>query len=423
MVGFVLMGWEIVSNELQIYATYLGNIIKNVMGFYNSSVPLTASVMSSPIFSPIVLVILASIIIILLYLLKTSELMNKRKLLIILVSVLAFFLLLNFFIIHQNRRPAIKFRLSVIPIQTDSTLADFSWMGDALYNLTTRQLQLASSDQAIIAPLEWTPVFVKVDSISDFGYLKKINSQLKADYILLEKMTGQAAAPTISAQIIDTHNGAEIFNQSLPLSPQNLPEISTKICDGIIKHFKIEPRKIEKISQYASMDAYQKYLAGAKCYQQRNYQFAIDFARQAIEADNSIAEACALIGKSYFMKGIAKRQKGDSAVEEFEQAKHWLSQAVSLDSTLAEAYNFLGEYYIYRERWSLAEQMLTNALRLNPNFPRLYLALSRLHPSRYQKLGFNTEEQLFQRALFINPNDEDTHLVLADFYLFRNQRE
>jgi tetratricopeptide (TPR) repeat protein len=67
--------------------------------------------------------------------------------------------------------------------------------------------------------------------------------------------------------------------------------------------------------------------------------------------------------------------------------------------------------------------MLVKAAQLNPNQPRLYLSLSRLHPSRYQKLGFKNEVQLYKRAIFINPCYEDGYLMLSDFYLFENQRE
>ncbi len=423
MVGLVLMGWEKGSNALHIHYIFLVNLIKHVMGFNISSIPSTESVMRLPIFSPIVLVILASILIILLYLLKTSELMNRRKLIIILASVLFLFLLINFFLIRQNRDPAVKFRLSLVPVQNDSALSSFSWMGDALWNMTTRQLQHAVLDQAIVAPQEWSQTFIMADSIFDLSYLRKINSQLNAEYILFGKIRGEEATPTIRYQIIDTRNGEVITDQSLSLSPQNLPEISTKICDAIFKHFKIESKNAENVIRYVTPDAYQKYLTGTGFYRQRNYQFAIDLARQAIEADSGIVEAFVLTGKSYFMKGIEKQKNGDSPVEEFERARQWLTQAISIDSTLAEAYNFLGEYYIYRERWSLAEQTLAKALRLNPNYPRLYLSLSRLHQSRYQKLGFKTEVQLFQRALFINPNDENANLMLADFYLFKNQRK
>ncbi len=67
--------------------------------------------------------------------------------------------------------------------------------------------------------------------------------------------------------------------------------------------------------------------------------------------------------------------------------------------------------------------MLVKAYQLNPNNPRLYLTFSRLHKFRYQKLGFKNEEQLFKHAIFINPCYEDAYLMLADYYLFENERE
>lgn len=423
MVGTVLMGLASFCRILTIHNSFLFDPNKNIFIFPKLSLALTWNLTNLPIFSPISLVILASIIFILLYLYKTSELMNKTKLLGSLIIVSFLFLVINFLMVQHHRPPAVKFRLAFIPVQGDSTLSDSAWMGDALWDMTARQLQSSGSDQAIIFPLEWAQVFVNLDSITNLNYLRKLNSQMKAGYILAGKISGNEKSPAFTYQMLDTRGGEVIIDQSFPLIYQNLPEISTKIRDEILSHFDIES-KISQVSiRYTSPGAYQKYLTGKGLYQEKNYQSAIDLAQQAIATDSGIVEAYVLAGKSYFMKGIEKKNKGDSPVEEFEQAKQWLSQAAARDSANADVYNFLGEYYIYQERWSLAEQMLNEAFRLNPNNPRLYLSLSRLHPSRYKKFGFRNEEQLYRRAIFINPYYEDGYLMLSDYYLFENQRE
>ena len=349
--------------------------------------------------------------------------MNKKKLVSILIIISFLFLVINFLMVQQNRAPAVKFRLAFIPVQGDSILSHSAWMGDALWDMTARQLQSSVLDQAIISPLEWTSVIVNVDSIKNLNYLRKLNSQVKAEYILPGKISGNEKSLNFTCQMIDSRGGEVLINRTFSLISHKLPEISTKIRDEILNHFNIESKISEAGIRHISPEIYQKYLTGKGFFQEKNYQVAIDLAHQAIAADSGIVEAYVLAGKSYFMKGIEKKNKGDSPVEEFEQAKKWLNQAIDLDSFCAEAYNFLGEYYIYQERWSLAEQMLNEAFRLNPNYPRLYLSLSRLHRSRYKKFGFKNEEQLFRRAIFINPCYEDGYLMLSDYYLFENQRE
>ena len=71
----------------------------------------------------------------------------------------------------------------------------------------------------------------------------------------------------------------------------------------------------------------------------------------------------------------------------------------------------------------MAEKCLIKAYQLSPQNPRLYLTISRLHDFRYKKLGFKNEEQLFKKAIFVNPCYEDAYLMLSDFYLFENKRK
>lgn len=422
MVGMVLKGLLNFDCDLQIQKPLFVGYISTI-SYPDLSLPSNWSLTSLPILSPIFLLILASIIFILFYLYQTSELMNKKKLIRILAVTIFLFLIISFLSIQQNRPPEFKFRLTLVPIHSDSTTPQSSWIGDALWHMTAQQLQYSVAGEAIIAPVDWTQAVIQADSIHELIYLKNLDRRLKAEYLLIGKIAGEAKAPNISYQMINVENGAVIINRSLSLIPQNLPAISASIRDEILRYFNIE-KKISKTSiRYTSPDTYQKYLSGQKFYQEKNYQFAIDQAQQSLAADSNIIEAYVLAGKSYFMKGVEKKAKGDSPVEEFEHAKDWLNQAVALDSSCDEAYNFLGEYYIYRERWSLAEQMLVKAYRLNPNQPRLYLSLSRLHQSRYQKLGFKNEEQLYRHAIFINPCYEDGYLMLADYYLFENQRD
>jgi len=423
MLGFVLRGLESANYGLKFNNILLVDGIKNVFKYVKLSHSLNWTWVNLPVLSPIFLVILASIIFILFYLYKTSELMNKKKLTWLLITFIFFFILANILIIQKNQPPQIKFRLSLIPVQSDSTLAQSNWIGQALWNILTQQLQSSVADQAIISPVEWTQGVVKVDSIYDVDYLKKLNSQLGAEYVLAGKLSGNDASPNFTYQMIQTQSSEVIINRSFLLVPQNLPEISSKIHDEILDYFDIDPKIKEAGIRYTSPDVYQKYLNGNKYYQQKKYQFALELAEQTILADSGIIAAFLLAGKSWLMKGLEKKSNGESPIEEFEKAKQWLTQTVALDSSCDEAYSFLGEYYIYRERWSLAEQMLVKAYHLNAHNPRLCLSLSRLHPFRYQKLGFKNEQQLFKRAIFINPCYEDAYLMLADYYLFENKRK
>ena len=374
-------------------------------------------------FSPILLVGLAATIFILIYLYITSELISKKVLTWLLVIVIFFFIFINVHIYVKNRAPGVKFRLSFIAIECEPGLENINWIGEALWADVVRKLHFSVGDRAIVSPAEWTREIVASDSIQNLNYLRKINYQVRADYLLVGKISSHSLQTILTYQVIATADGQVVIDRSLPLTTQNIPETSSKVCQDLLDYFNIESILPETAIRYTSSRAYEKYFAGEEYYQQKKYQAAAILAQQAIAADSGIVEAYLLAGKCFFMNGVSKMKKGDSPIEEFQHAKQWLNWAVALDSSCDEAYSFLGEYYIYRERWSLAEQMLNKAYRLNPNNPRLYLALSRLNEFRFQKLGFTGEEQLFKRAIFINPCYEDAYLMLADYYLFNNERK
>jgi len=423
MVGSVLIGLDNVNYGLQFHKILLVNGIKNNISDTSLSHLLNWLWRNLSVLSPILLVGLAASVFILIYLYKTSELMNKKKLAWILGIVIFIFIIVNIRIFLNNRLPEVKFRLTLIPIKSDPNSASSNWIGEALWRIIARQVQHSAGDQAIVSPVEWTQEMVKSDSIYNLDYLRKLNRQIAAEYLLFGKLSSNESSLNFTYQVIKTVDREVILERSFSLNPQKLPEISIQISNELLSHFNIDSKILQPGIRYTSSDAFQKYLTGERYYQQKKYQFAINFARQAIAADSGIVDAYLLAGKSFFMQGLERKKEGDSPVEELEKAREWLNQVVVLDSSYDEAYSFLGEYYIYRERWSLAEQMLKKAYQLNPNNPRFYLSLSRLHKFRYQRLGFNSEEQLFKRAIFINPCYEDAYLMLADYYLFKNERK
>ncbi len=423
MLGFVLRDSGKISSELQVHKILLAEGINNIFNNANLSHPLNWKWPNLLTSSPILLIIFISIIFILLFLYKTSELINKKKLGWMLVMVILLFIFSNILIFIKNQPPKVSFRLSFFPLQTEPNLTRSTWIGKALLTMTTQEMQNSVLNQAIVSPVEWTEFIFKIDSANNLNYLKRLSQNIQAEYFLISKLSGDKFAPKLTYQMVQANSGEAVINGEATLSPEKLPQISIQMSNEILKYFQIKPKKEVKFFTFISHDAYQKYLNGQNSYRQKKYQFALEQAQQAIAMDSSMVDAYLLTGKIWFMIGLDKKKKGDSPIEEFERAREWLSRTVELHSTRDEAYAFLGEYYIYRERWSLAEQMLVKAYQLNPNNPRLYLTFSRLHKFRYQKLGFKNEEQLFKHAIFINPCYEDAYLMLADYYLFENERE
>jgi len=423
MAGFVLLGTVVINYVGTIFKLLVDGNMGDLAGMVSRILPLAWWGLSLSLVSPIVFVIFASIAFILIYLYKTSEVMNKKALMVLLGALIVILVLLNIVTIQKSPLSKVKFRLTIAPLLPGTDAGESDWMAEALWSMIGESLQQSVANRAIILPADWSAPVLRADSVQDLHYLARLNRRMRIEYVLTGVTHYDGGVPVLNYRLVHTGAGKIAVKGSQPLVASKLPEIAVAIRDSLLGYFHFQAKSLPSTVQYIAPRAYQSFLAGKRYFQQKDYATAIKLAEQTVAADSSFADACELIGKSYFMRGLELKKQGESPIEDFENARTWLTKAVALDSTCDEALAFLGEYYIYRERWSLAEQMLVKAYHLNPNNPRLYLSLSRLHPFRYEKLGFKNEEQLFRQALFIHPGYQDAYLMLADYYLFQNERE
>lgn len=376
-----------------------------------------------PALLPVFVVIFISAILILIYLYKTSEMMNKKILSWLIISFSAIFIAATVYHFITTRPPQLEFRLIVFPIQKDAMSAETDWKAEAVWEMTTDELSMAVGDEAIVSPVEWTAALTGADSTHNLNYLRKLCNKIDGDYFLLGQEKHEENTSTLKWKVVLTKTGEAVVEESFLLTAEKLPELSRQMTEKILSYFKMTPLKNAPHFAYVKQESFQPYLSARELFDEKKYQAGALKAEQVVAADSGFVATRMLSGKSWFFEALKKKKAGESPVEEFEKSRSHFMKTIAMDSTLAEAWAFLGEYYVYQERWSLAEESLLNAYRLNHNNPRLYLTLSRLHSFRYQKIGFDTEPQLFQRAIFINPSYEEAYLMLADYYLFENKRE
>ncbi len=423
MMGIVVSGLIKFSYGFEIYKSTLFHKTDAIGHFASFHHPFNQTFPNLPTLTPILLVILLSLIAIVIFFYRSSGLMSKKLLSGLIVSFILIFVCVNGWLVLKNRPPRVEFRLTFLPLQADLPMQDSEWMAIALWTMVARNMQASVEDNAIIAPAEWISEIAAMDSIYHPNSYKNFADQKNNEYFLSGKIQANESLPNLKFEMIRASDNAIEIRDSLRLTLQELPEISKQISRRILTYFKLNLKEADLHLSFISAQSYQELINAQRFYCSQDYESAVKSAQKAIAIDSNLIDAYLLIGKSYFMSGVKRKELGESPIEEFESAQNWLSRTIAKDSTQSEAYVFLGEYYIYRERWSVAEDMLSRSFQLNPNIPRLYLALSRLHEFRYQKLGFNNEEELFRRAIFINPRYEDGYLVLADYYLFDNRRQ
>lgn len=101
-----------------------------------------------------------------------------------------------------------------------------------------------------------------------------------------------------------------------------------------------------------------------------------------------------------------------------------LSSRLSSAPTDAESANLLCRTYFAMELWDRAESACKKAAALDPNNGRYHLWLGRVYGEKADRAGFLGAASLvgkvrdeFQRAVQLDPNDVETRLDLAEFYV------
>ena len=197
-----------------------------------------------------------------------------------------------------------------------------------------------------------------------------------------------------------------------------------------------------------SAEAYEAYLRGRYFWNKRTLEGlkkSIACYKQAILLEPKYAKAYAALGDSYV---LLSSYGGPSPSESLKKARDAAHQALLLDSSLAEAHTVLAVFKIdYDWDWEAATREFRRALRLSPSYPTAHhwysLHLTRL--GRYKEAETESKRALeldplsliintdagetsycarkpdeamlhLRRALELDPNFADAHLVLGKVY-------
>lgn len=365
-------------------------------------------------------VLFFSIIFVLIYLYITSEIIGKQFIVWSLVLLVTLFLAFNIYLGVKSNRDKVEFRLTVFPLQQLAGSSGQNLIASAFWATLNQHLKLATQKKAVIVSPEDVVKFAVFDSLAEMNYISRLNGLIKGDYAAIGNV---AQDGQIFFQLINTRKKKVLFSETIQAAGDNIGTESLKIVNKILDHFRFVPHEYNKDLKFVSVESFSIFLNAMELFRKKEFKQARQMAERAIAMDSSLVENYLLVGKTWFMQAIEKRKNGKTGVEHFQNANKWLLKTITKDPLNAEAYAFLGEYHIYRERWSLAEDALLKAFELNPNLPRLYLSISRMHKSRFKKLGYGSEEDLFKKAIYVNPCYEDAYLMLSDYYLFENNRD
>ena len=368
------------------------------------------------------LIVLLSVIVIFIFLYKTSELMN-RKILGILIFIAAAILVIT--AIHQyvrNRQPEYDARLLMLPLKIEEDLdIQRSFLSYEIPTLLSHGLNQIVDKDIVITPVEWTWKSLDKDSVFETKYIDQFMEKTDASHCFQGRFSEQYDKYTLTYSI--RTSGDESVADTVTFTLSRLDSAIRKMTLTTANVLKKDSYSAPIVTLSKSANAITMAANAFLYYLRENYKTAGYFSTLAIGIDSLYARPYSIKAMIDYSKAIQLREVSeDTSKPFFESMKRALLKSISLDSTASQNYRLMGEYYIYDERWSLAESFLKKAHRLNPNNYHIYIALSRLHKFRYKTLGYDDEEDLYQKAISLNPCAEEAYLLLSDYYLYNNKR-
>ncbi|MFO7621298.1 MAG: tetratricopeptide repeat protein [Bacteroidales bacterium] len=225
-------------------------------------------------------------------------------------------------------------------------------------------------------------------------------------------------------------------------------EIAELIASELKASLTPEEKQLIRKNPTDNLEAYNLYLKGTYWYQMltaEGHQKASMYFEQALQKDPNYSLAylglANAIGTYAFWGNVSPKERNSKGIE-------YVTKALTIDSTLAEAYWVLGNHYTFSVwNWKEAERNYKHALQINPNSSQIHadysnlLTITRRHEEAiseakraheldpisaninlylgaalYYAHQWDAAIEEIQTTLAINPNFSAAHFVLGLVY-------
>jgi serine/threonine-protein kinase len=280
------------------------------------------------------------------------------------------------FYLYSHRGSPNKVRsLVILPFVNVAANPDAEYLSDGIADGLINSLSQIP-DLRVIAR---TTAFRYKGKELDFQTLRQ---QLSVDGVLSGRVQQVGNTLVIQADLVDTSTGSQLwgeqYNRPLTEALRIQEEITKAIADKLRTRFTLEVQQRVLRGSTANQAAYQLYLRGlyfagfgySPVYiwnksPKEQFEKAIDYFQQAINADPNYALAYVAIADSYAnLAAFALAPLKES----YDRAEIAATKALALDDELAEAHAALGYVKLYKWDWLNAEKELRRALALNGNY-------------------------------------------------------
>jgi eukaryotic-like serine/threonine-protein kinase len=199
-----------------------------------------------------------------------------------------------------------------------------------------------------------------------------VGSELSVQAILNGRVVQRGDNLTLSLELVDVKTGNQIWGEQYNRKQSDLVELQTEIARDVSQKLRTklsgaDEKKLAK-NYTANPEAYQLYLKGRHHFlkiTRPETEKAISYFQQAIAVDPNYALAYAGLADAYRAMAIAGEM---SPAEFFPKAKAAAQKAIEIDNTLADANAVLGFITFWFDwNWNEAENQFKRALELDPD--------------------------------------------------------
>ncbi len=350
----------------------------------------------------------------------------------------------------RQPQPVIKEQsIAVLPFADMSEKKDQEYFADGMA-------------EEILGVLAKIPRLTVISRTSSFQFkardvdIKTIGATLGARYILEGSVRKAGVRVRITAQLIDTTDGARRWSETYNRDAGDLFNVQDEIAGSIVRALQLAVVGDEEIPARVrpkNPAAYDLYLRGRQAFDRYNrdgfeqagdlYQQALDLDPEFVPAVNALATVQLFIAQwGYVAPKIG-----------YERARRSAQAGMKLDPHLAEPHIILAAvYFQYDWDWAAASNEINRAMELDPRDPQAHalrglislvigrlseanselnsaLRLDPLSPSVSFNLGWvrfwsghlPEAETAFRKALQISPTYESAHYYLGHVLMVRGE--
>lgn len=308
--------------------------------------------------------------------------------------------------------------IAVMPFKNESGNTEFEYLSDGM------------TDTLITSLSQLPQLSVKARS-SVFRYKGKdpsaqqLGNELHVQAIVVGSLKRRANDFTLHVELVDVKTETALWSNDYNRSFTSLVTLQSDIARDVSRQLRVRlsgPEEQKVVRNYTeNAEAYQLYLKGR--YQilkqkRSETQKGLAFFQQAIDLDPSYA--LAYVGLAEANRALALSGELPS-VEYMPRAKDAAQKAIAIDDNLAEAHSALAFIvFWYDWDWNEAENQCKKALSLNPNSSDSHLVYAHLLSNAGRHAEALAEAK---RARELDPTNLRTNALEAQFLIHAGQSD